>query len=110
MMQVFEMTDLGLMSNFLGMEIKQRKSEVFICQKKYAKEILKKFQMEDCKPMSIPMNQKEKLCKEDGADKVDEGYYRSLIGCLTYLTATRPDILFVVSLLSHFMHCVSECI
>jgi len=58
--------------------------------------------------MSTPMNQKEKLCKEDGADKVDEGYYRSLIGCLMYLTATRPDILFVVSLLSRFMHCASE--
>ncbi|XP_047259935.1 uncharacterized mitochondrial protein AtMg00810-like [Capsicum annuum] len=106
MMQVFEMIDLGLMSYFLGMEIKQSKSEVFICQKKYAKEILKKFQM-DCRPMSEPMNQKEEFCKEDGADKVDEGYYRSLIGCLTYLIATRPDILFVVSLLSRFMHYAS---
>lgn len=46
MMQVFEMTYLGLMTYFFGMEIKQSKSEVFICQKKYAKEILKKFQME----------------------------------------------------------------
>ncbi|XP_049367923.1 uncharacterized mitochondrial protein AtMg00810-like [Solanum verrucosum] len=108
MMQIFEMTDLGLMTYFLGMEIKPSKSEVFICQKKYAKEILKKFQMEECKSMSTPMNKKEKLCKEDGADKVDKGYYRSLIGCLMYLTATRPDILFVVSLLSRFMHCASE--
>jgi hypothetical protein len=82
---------------------------VFICQKKkYAKEILKKFQMEECKVVSTPMNQKEKLSKEDGADKIDEGYYRSLIGCLMYLTATRPDILFAVSLLSRFMHCASE--
>ncbi|XP_047268133.1 secreted RxLR effector protein 161-like [Capsicum annuum] len=64
--------------------------------------------MEDCKLMSIPMNQKEKLCKEDGAGKVDEGYYRSLIECLTYLTAIRLDILFVVSVLSRFMHCASE--
>lgn len=45
---------------------------------------------------------------EDGADKVDKGYYRSLIGCFMYLTATRPDILFVVSLLSRFMYCTSE--
>jgi len=67
--------------------------------KKYAKEILKKFQMEECKAVSTPMNQKEKLSKEDGVDKVDEGYYRSLIGCLMYLTTTRPDILFIVSLL-----------
>ncbi|RVW24713.1 Copia protein [Vitis vinifera] len=81
MEQVFEMTDL---------------------------EILKKFKMEECKPTSTPMNQKEKFCKEDGAEKVDEGLYRSMIGCLMYLTATRPDIMHVVSLLSRYMHCASE--
>jgi len=108
MTDVFEMTDLGLMTYFLGMEVKQSQNEVFICQKKYAKEILKKFQMEECKATSTPMNQKEKLGKEDGTDKVDEGYFRSLIGCLMYLTATRPDILFAVSILSRFMHCASE--
>lgn len=108
MMQVFEMTDLGLMTYFLGLEVQQSQNEVFICQKKYAKEILKKFQMEECKAINTPMGQKEKLSKEDGASKVDEGYYRSLIGCLMYLTATRPDILFAVSLLSRFMHCASE--
>lgn len=54
------------------------------------------------------MNQKEKLYENDGADKVDEGYYRSMIGCLMYLTATRPDILNVVSVLSRFMHWASE--
>nr|KYP63531.1 Copia protein [Cajanus cajan] len=108
MMQAFEMTDLGHMTYFLGIEIKQSVNEVFICQRKYAKEILKKFQMEECKSVNTPMNQKEKLSKENGADKIDEGYYRSLIGCQMYLTATRPDILFVVSLLSRFMHCASE--
>ena len=64
--------------------------------------------MEECKIVSTPMNRKEKLNKQDGADKVDEGYYRSLIRCLMYFTTTRPDILFVVSLLSRFMHCASE--
>ena len=108
MMQVFEMKDFGLMTYFLGMDIKQSKSEVFICQKIYTNEILKKFQMEECKSMRTLMNKKEKLCKEDGADKVDEGYYRSLIGCLMYLTSTRPDILFVISLLCFFMHGASE--
>lgn len=108
MKKVFEMTDLGLMSFFLGMEIKQAEHEIFICLKKYAKEILNKFKFEDCKAVSTPMHQNEKLCKNDGADKVDEGYYRSMIGCLMYLTATRPDILNAVSIMSRFMHCPSE--
>jgi len=54
------------------------------------------------------MNQKEKLSKEDGIEKIEEAIYRSLIGCLMYLTATRPDILHSVSVLSRFMHCASE--
>ncbi|XP_075086233.1 secreted RxLR effector protein 161-like [Nicotiana tabacum] len=64
--------------------------------------------MENCKATSTPMNPKEKLSKEDKTDKVDEGNFRSLIGCLMYLTATRPDILFDVSLSSRFMHCATE--
>lgn len=108
MMEVFEMTDLGEMFYFLGMEIQQKGQEIFICQQKYAKEILIKFKMEECKSTTTPMNQKEKFCKEDGAEKVDEGLYRSLIGCLMYLTATRPNILYAVSLLSRYMHCANE--
>ncbi|RVW87111.1 Retrovirus-related Pol polyprotein from transposon TNT 1-94 [Vitis vinifera] len=69
-------TDLGLMSYFLGMEVKQDHDGVFISQKKYAKEILNKFHMEDCKRTSTPMNQKEKFSKDDGAEKVDESQYR----------------------------------
>ena len=64
--------------------------------------------MEDCKSTNTPINQKEKFSKDDGAEKVDESQYRSLIGCMMYLTATRPDIMFAVSLLSRFMHCASE--
>ena len=56
MMNVFEMTDLGLMTYFLRMEVKQSQNEVFIYQKKYAKKILKKFYMEECKATSTPMN------------------------------------------------------
>lgn len=108
MKQAFEMSDLGLMTFFLGMEIKQGKDEVFICQQKYAKEILKKFKMDECKEMDTPMNQREKLSKDDGAEKVDESHYRSLIGCLMYLTATRFDILYAVNVLSRFMHGPSE--
>jgi len=108
MMKVFEMTDLGEMSYFLGMEVQQNQRGIFISQQIYAKEILKKFKMEECKSMTMPMNLKEKFCKEDGDGKVDEAIYRSLIGCLMYLTATRLDIMHVVSLLSRFMHCANE--
>ena len=108
MKDVFEMSDLGKMTFFLGMEVKQKQNEIFICQHKYAKEILKKFNMEECKPKATPMNQKEKFCKEDGAAKVDERLYRTLIGCLMYLTATRPDIMNAVSILSRYMHSASE--
>ncbi|XP_049358686.1 uncharacterized mitochondrial protein AtMg00810-like [Solanum verrucosum] len=108
MMQVFEMIDMGLMSYFLGMEIKQGYDDFFICQKNDAGEILKKLHMENCKTTSTPMNPKEKLSKEDGTNKIDEGKFRSLIRCLMYLTATRSDILFVVSLLLRFMHSATE--
>jgi hypothetical protein len=108
MMQVFEMTDLGLMNFFLGMEIMQNREEIFIYQKKYSKEILKKFQMDNCKPTPTPMNQKDKFSKKDGTARVDEEKFRSLIGCLMYLTATRPDILHATSILSRFMHCPTK--
>ena len=64
--------------------------------------------MEECKPTSTLMNQKEKFCKENGAEKANEGLFRSMIGCLMYLTSTRPDIMYVVSLLSRYMHCASK--
>ena len=103
MMATFEMTDLGEMAFFLGMEIQQSKNEFFIGQEKYAKEVLRKFKMEECKPVDTPLAQNEKLCPE-GAEMVDEGFYQSLIGCLVYLTTIRPDIMHYVSLLSRFMH------
>ena len=107
-MKVFDMTDLGEMNYFLGMEIKQVQNEIFICQKKYLKEILKRFRMGECKSVNTPMNQKEKLQKEDGAERADEGVYRSLIECLMYLTATRPDILYLVSVPSRFLNYASK--
>ena len=58
MEEVFEMTNLGDMSYFLRMEVHQNQHEIFICEQKYANEILKKFKMEECKPTTTPMNQK----------------------------------------------------
>lgn len=72
------------------------------------KKVLRKFNMEECKPTATPMNQKERFCKEDEAKRVDERLYKSLIRCLMYLIATRPDIMYAMSLLSRYMHCASE--
>ncbi|KAA3479914.1 Retrovirus-related Pol polyprotein from transposon TNT 1-94 [Gossypium australe] len=98
MMEVFEMTDLGEMHYFLGMEIKQIQNE-----KKYMKEILKRFHIEECNSVITPINQKEKLQKMNGANPADERVYRSLM-CLT---STRLDIMYIVSVLSRFIHCAS---
>ena len=62
----FEMTNLGLMSYFLGIEVKQTNEGIFISQKKYATDILKKFKMEACKPMLTPVEERLKLRKESG--------------------------------------------
>ncbi|KAK4399642.1 Retrovirus-related Pol polyprotein from transposon RE2 [Sesamum angolense] len=95
MMKTFEMSDLGLMHFFLGIEINQEKEGIFICQRKYTETLLKKFKMESCKTVTTPLVTGEKYQKEDGSQKVDGSMYRSLIGSLLYLTATRPDIMFV---------------
>lgn len=103
MMQRYEMTDLGLLHHFLGMGILQSNQGIFIHQNKYAKSLLVKFGLEDCKPVTIPLVVGEKLRKEDGSEAADEGLYRRIVGSLLYLTATRPDLMYSASLLSRFM-------
>jgi hypothetical protein len=103
MMKKYEMSDLGLLHHFLGIEVYQEKSGIFICQRRYAENILKKFSMYGCKTVDIPLVVNEKLKKEDGGKLVDESLYRSLVGSLFYLTATRPDLMFAAGLLSRFM-------
>nr|GEY09874.1 retrovirus-related Pol polyprotein from transposon TNT 1-94 [Tanacetum cinerariifolium] len=103
MTREFEMTDIGLMSYYLGIEVKQTNEGIFICQERYAKEILKRFGMEKCNPVGTPIEHKVKPSKHDGGKAVDSTLFKSLVGSLRYLTCTRPDILFVVRLISRFM-------
>jgi len=103
MIRCFEMTDLSLMSYFLGIEVVQQKGGIFISQKKYASDILKKFKMEHSKPISTPVEEKLKLIRESDGKRVNPTHYKSLIGSLRYLTATRPDIVYGVGLLSRYM-------
>jgi hypothetical protein len=80
MMQRYEMSDLGLLHHFLGMGILQTDQGVFIHQSKYAKSLLNKFGLDDCKPVSIPLATSEKLKKVDGSELADEGLYRRIVG------------------------------
>ncbi|OIT04124.1 retrovirus-related pol polyprotein from transposon tnt 1-94, partial [Nicotiana attenuata] len=99
----FEMTDVGLMSYYLGLEVKQTEDGIFISQESYTKEILKKFNMLDCNPVNTPMESGTKLSKFDEGEKMDPTFFKSLVGSLRYLTCTRPDILFAVGVVRRFM-------
>ncbi|KAK8625938.1 hypothetical protein V6N13_057093 [Hibiscus sabdariffa] len=98
----FEMSMMGELSFFLGLQIKQRNDGIFINQAKYIKEKLKKFGMENVKPQATPMSSSTKLDKDEEGKCVDSKLYRSMIGSLLYLTASRPDIMFSVCLCARF--------
>jgi len=99
----FEMTDLGCMRYFLGIEVTQTPNGIFICQKKYANEILEKFGLANCSSVKNPIVPGCKLTTDIGGIKVEATCYKQMVGSLMYLTATRPDLMYVVSLVARFM-------
>jgi hypothetical protein len=99
----FEMKDLGLMHYFLGLEVWQSPERIFLNQGKYAVEILKRFDMLECKSINTPMETKLKLLVNTLSELIDATLYRHIIGSLMYLTNTRPNIYFVVNTLSQFL-------
>jgi len=103
MMNEFEMSDMGLLHYFLGLEVYQTEDGIFISQRKYASDLLNKFGMSNCKSAATPINLNEKLQQEDGGEKANAKRFRSLVGGLIYLTHTRPDIAFSVGVISRFM-------
>ncbi|WVZ75827.1 hypothetical protein U9M48_023856 [Paspalum notatum var. saurae] len=104
----FEMSMIGEQNFFLGFEIKQVKGGIFIHQEKYCRDLLKKFKMGDCKPISTPMSTNEHLNADVDGKPVDQSNYRSMIGSLLYLTASRPDIMFSVCLCARFQAAPKE--
>ncbi|XP_068497827.1 uncharacterized mitochondrial protein AtMg00810-like [Phaseolus vulgaris] len=98
----FEMSMMGELSFFLGLQVKQSKDGIFLCQSKYCKEILKKFEMESCKEASTPMPSSCYMDADVVGKGVDQTKYRGLIGSLLYLTASRSDIMFVVCLCARY--------
>jgi hypothetical protein len=94
------MMDLGMMHYFLGLEVWQRDGQIFLGHGNYAVEVLKRFGMQDCRPMSTPMVINLKKIDASRLEVVDPTLYKQLIGSLMYLVNTRPDICFVVNTLN----------
>ena len=90
----FKMSAMGELQCFLGLQVNQMKNGTFIHQTKYIKDLLTKFDMNDCKPCSTPMATNKLVMSEDKDELIDQTLYRSMIGSLLYLTASRPDIMF----------------
>jgi hypothetical protein len=99
----FDMKDIGLMHYFLGLEVWQEEGYIFLGQGRYAVDILSRFNMGDCKPMSTPMITNWQKISTSASPLVNPTLYRQLIGSLMYLVNTRPDICFAVNTLSQFM-------
>jgi hypothetical protein len=109
MIKRFEMSMMGELNFFLGFQVKQLKEGTFLCQTKYTHDILKKFNMENAKPIKTPMGTNGHLDLDIGGKSVDQKVYRSMIGSLLYLCASRPDIMLSVCLCARFQSNPKEC-
>jgi hypothetical protein len=102
MSREFEMSMMGELQLFLGLQIKQSKEGTFVHQAKYTKDIVRKIKMEDSKAMTTPMSTTTALDADKEGEHVDQKEYRCMIGSLLYLTATRSEIQFSVCLCARF--------
>ena len=103
MMRIFKVTDLGLLSSYLGIDVHQGKSQSGLSQKLYAAHILESFQLVECNATNTPMEAQLKLKKEGGERSMDAALYRSLIRSLRYLLHMQLDMTYSVSIMSRYM-------
>ena len=108
MSKEFEMSMMGKLKYFLGLQIKQTNEGIFINQSKYTHDLLKRFRLESSESIGTPMSSTIKLDKDEKGKEVDIKRYRGMIGSLLYLTASRPDIMFSVCLCARFQSCPKE--
>jgi isopentenyldiphosphate isomerase len=92
MMEEFQMSMMGELTFFLGIQVKQTKQGIFVHQAKYMKDLMKKFNIAELKPVSSPMSTATTLDPDENGKAVDQREYMSMIGSLVYLTATQSDI------------------
>jgi len=102
MQKEFEISMLGELTYFLGLQVQKNKDGVFLSQTKYLKQILKKYGMEDSKPVCTPMVTGCSLSANDESTAVHKPTYRPMIGSLLYLTGTRPNIMHAVGIVGRF--------
>ena len=98
----FEMSMVGDLTYFLGLQVKQMNEGIFISQSKYAKNLMKKFGLENAKCVKTPMGTNDKLSKDENGVSIDPTLFRSMIGSLLYLIASRPDICFSVGICARY--------
>ncbi|KAI3735401.1 hypothetical protein L6452_14897 [Arctium lappa] len=98
----FKMSSMGELTLFLGLQVKQQKDGIFISQSKYVKDILDKYGLSDSKPASTLIEIHKQITTYLEGEDVDVHLYRSMIGSLMYLTASRPDIMFPVCVCARF--------
>jgi hypothetical protein len=98
----FQMSMMGELTFFIGIQMKQTKQGTFVHQAKYMKDLMKKFNMVEVKLVSTPMSSAASLSPDEDGEAVDQIEYRSMIGSLLYLTVTQPDIQFTVGLCARF--------
>ncbi|XP_021685295.2 secreted RxLR effector protein 161-like [Hevea brasiliensis] len=108
MKKKFEISYLGMLHYFLELEAKQVQDAIFVSQRKYAVDLLKRFNMLNCKIAVTPMNLNEKLQVDDGTVQVNASHFRSYVGGLIYLMHTRPYIIFSIGVISRFIHSPSK--
>ena len=99
---MFEMSMVGELTYFLGLQVKQTNSGIYINQAKYARNLVKRFGLDNAAHAKTPMAANAKLTNDSSSESVDVTLYRSMIGCMLYLTANRPDIAFSVGVCSRF--------
>ncbi|GKA06542.1 uncharacterized mitochondrial protein-like protein [Tanacetum coccineum] len=92
----FQMSSMGELTFFLGLQVKQQPDGIFISQDKYVADLLKKFDFLSIRTTTTPIESNKPLVKDEDSVDVDVHVYRSMIGSLIYLTASRPDIMFAV--------------
>ena len=108
MARAFDMSNLGSLSSYLGIEVKQGKDFIFLSQMAYAQKILQHVKLGECNSVSTPLEARAQFTYEEGKTTVNSTIYRSLISSLRYLTHTWPDLLFAVGIFSRHMECPTQ--